>query len=93
MTSSRCWRKFTLNAGDIVSRSGVHGIFCNFPRNSASEDARVQGDSSRNMHVCASICEKQKQFNVKFKLHQVLFDALTETMLSFFCVVCPRLFN
>ncbi len=44
------------------------------------------------MHVCASICVKQKQFNVKFKLHQMLFDALTENNAYFFCIVCPMLF-
>ncbi len=56
-----------------------------------SEDARLQGDSSQTLHVYADICVKQKQLDVKFKLH--LVDALRENNESFFCIVFPRLFN
>ncbi len=52
-------------------------FFFYFPRSSASEDARVLGDSSQ---TCTSVPAFvwNKQFNVKFKLRQVLFDTLTE---------------
>ncbi len=30
------------------------------------------------MHICAGICVKHKQCNVKLKIHQVILDALTE---------------
>ncbi len=39
-------QKFALSARNIFSRGGVHDIFCNFPCNSTSEDARVLGNSS-----------------------------------------------